>query len=212
MSEQASAPVEEQEEEEFGGVDEEALERRSIALSKVVQFGDPILKSRGTPITEFDDDLRADISRMFSLMYDAMGVGLAATQVGLLKRFLVFQSNADAEPSALVNPEIEWLSDQSNTVEEGCLSLSRVVVDVERPLHIRVTGFGQHGEPLLIEASGLEARVLQHEIDHLDGVLMLDRTNRAQRKGALRALRNSESYAPPGSDDDDAEEDGVGEA
>jgi hypothetical protein len=110
---------------------------------------------------------------------------------------LVLQVGSEAEPTVLVNPEIEWRSDDAATAEEGCLSLPGVVVDVERPLHVRARAVDVRGEPLTIEASGLEARVIQHEVDHLDGVLMLDRTEKDQRKGALRALREGGTYAPP---------------
>jgi peptide deformylase len=134
-----------------------------------------------------------------------MGVGLAATQLGVLRRLLVFQAAPDGEPTALVNPVVEWSSEQGSIAEEGCLSLPRVTMDVERPLHVRVSGRDAEGEPIEIEASGLEARVLQHEIDHLDGVLILDRTSRDQRKGALRALREGGSYNPP-SEHEDADE------
>jgi len=141
-------------------------------------------------------------------MRDAIGVGLAATQLGKLRRMLVFQVGSEAEPTVLVNPEIEWRSDDLVTAEEGCLSLPGVVVDVERPLHVRARAQDVRGEPLTIEASGLEARVIQHETDHLDGVLMLDRTEKEQRKGALRALREGGTYAPerPEQDGEGAEE------
>ncbi len=174
----------------------ELLERREAALAHVVKFGDPVLKSKASPISEFGPELRAEIERMASIMQDGMGVGLAATQLGVLRRLLVFQAAGDGEPTALVNPEIEWVSEEGAIAEEGCLSLPRVSVDVERPLHIRVSGRDGEGETVEIEASGLEARVLQHEIDHLDGVLILDRTTRSQRKGALRALREGGSYSP----------------
>jgi peptide deformylase len=204
-------PVEERDDElateagEPEGVDQEALERRSAALSQVVKFGDPVLKSNASPVTVFDDELEAEAERMIGLMRDAIGVGLAATQLGVMRRLLVFQAGSEATPTALVNPEIEWLSDDRVIADEGCLSLPRVVVEVERPLHARVRGRDIRGESLLLEASGLEARVLQHEIDHLDGVLIVDRTERAQRKGALRALREGTAYAPPHADDDQAE-------
>jgi peptide deformylase len=178
-------------------VDAELLERREAALAQVVKFGDPVLKSVASPVREFGPELRAEVERMIAIMRDGMGVGLAATQLGLLRRLLVFQAGPDSEPTALINPEIEWQSQKVVVVEEGCLSLPRVSMDVERPLHARVTGLDVDGEPVRIEASGLEARVLQHEIDHLDGVLILDRAPRPQRKGALRALREGESYSPP---------------
>jgi peptide deformylase len=188
-------------------LEDRLIERREAALAHVVKWGDPILKSKASPIAAFGPELRAEVERMIAIMRDGMGVGLAATQLGVLRRLLVFQAGPDSEPAALVNPEIEWSSDEEAIAEEGCLSLPRVTMDVERPLHIRVSGRDAEGEAIVIEASGLEARVLQHEIDHLDGVLILDRTERAQRKGALRALRGGESYHPPSEhEDDDADE------
>ena len=178
-------------------IDEEALERRREALAELVQFGDPVLRSKASPVEEFTDALRDELQRMFGLMQDAMGVGLAANQVGTLRRYLVFQAGSDAEPRALVNPRVEWTSEETEVAEEGCLSIPRVSIDVERPVHARVSGQDEWGEPVEIEASGLEARVLQHEIDHLDGVLILDRAPRSQRKAALRALRRGEAYHPP---------------
>jgi peptide deformylase len=174
----------------------ELAERREVALAQVVKFGDPVLKSRASPVTDFGPELRAESERMIAIMHDALGVGLAATQLGVLRRMLVFQAGPDSEPTGLVNPAIEWLSEEAVLAEEGCLSLPRVAMDVERSLYVRIGGFDVEGEPLTIEASGLEARVLQHEIDHLDGVLILDRAPRAQRKAALRALREGTSYSP----------------
>ena len=176
--------------------DEETLERRRLALGEVRQFGDPVLKSKASPVTEFGPKLRDEAERMLALMDDALGIGLAATQLGLMRRLLVFQAGPDAEPRAIVNPEVEWTSEDQVTAEEGCLSLAQVIVDVERPLHARISAVDLEGEPLSIEASGLEARVLQHEIDHLDGVLILDRTERRQRRAAMRALRSGEHFEP----------------
>jgi peptide deformylase len=178
------------------GLDQEALDRRNAALAEVVKFGDPVLKSAASPVAEFDDRLAEEAERMVGLMRDAIGVGLAATQLGLLRRMLVFQVGSEVEPTVMVNPEIEWRSEDSVTAEEGCLSIPGVVVDVERPLFVRARAVDAHGEPFTVEASGLEARVIQHEVDHLDGVLMLDRTEKDQRKGALRALREGGTYAP----------------
>ncbi len=177
-------------------IDEETLRRREAALAQIVQFGDPVLKSRASEVTDFDQALSDEIERMVELMKDGLGVGLAATQVGKLRRLLVFQTNADAVPQELVNPEIEWLSEETEEAPEGCLSIPRVIVEVDRPLYARVRGKDRHGTGVLIEASGHEARVLQHEIDHLDGVLILDRTEKKQRKGAMKALRRGESYSP----------------
>jgi peptide deformylase len=185
---------------------EEEIRRRDEALARVVTYGDPLLRSRASEIREFGSELGADAERMIAIMRDAMGVGLAATQLGVLRRLLVFQAGADATPTAVANPVIEWSSDEFATAVEGCLSLPRVVMDVERPLYVRVSGADIGGNPVLIEASGLEARVLQHEIDHLDGVLILDRTEREQRKGAMRALREGTSFAPDHAEDDDGED------
>ncbi|HEX4731090.1 MAG TPA: peptide deformylase [Solirubrobacterales bacterium] len=200
MSDEQAVDANENEEEELH---QKLLERREAALAYVVKFGDPVLKSRASPVHEFGPELHAEIERMIHIMQDGMGVGLAATQLGVLRRMLVFQAGSDNEPTALINPKIEWMSDDLAIAEEGCLSLPKVTMDVERPLHARFTGRDVEGEPVVIEASGLEARVLQHEIDHLDGVLILDRTTRQQRKAALRALREGESYHPPGEDEDD---------
>jgi len=177
-------------------LDDEARERRRAALAQMRTFGDPVLKSPASPVTEFDGRLAEEVERMVGLMHDAIGVGLAATQLGIMRRLLVFQAGPDAPATPLINPEIEWRSDEEATAEEGCLSIPGVVVDVDRPLHVRVRGVDASGEALLIEASGLEARVIQHEVDHLDGVLMIDRTTREQRKGALRALREGTTYSP----------------
>ena len=147
-------------------------------------------------MTDFGTELEREAERMIGLMQGALGIGLAATQLGLMRRLLVFQAGPDAEPRAVVNPEVEWTSEELVVAEEGCLSLADVIVDVERPLHARITAVDLAGAPMLLEASGLEARVLQHEIDHLDGVLILDRTERSQRRAALRALRNGEHFDP----------------
>ena len=167
----------------------EVAERRRAALAHVRQYGDPVLRSEARPITEFDDTLRAEIAQMGSLMTDALGIGLAATQVGMLRRLLVYRVEHDSPVNALVNPVIEWSGSEKETMEEGCLSLPGVMVDVERPVRVRVRARDGHGDELVVEASGLEARVIQHELDHLDGTLILDRTSRDQRKEAMRALR-----------------------
>ena len=128
---------------------------------------------------------------MGELMDDALGIGLAATQLGVMHRVLVYRVDPDAPLGVLVNPEIEWRGEEVETLEEGCLSLPGVGVEVERPVHVRVRAQDENGAPLVVEASGLEARVIQHEVDHLDGVLILDRTSRDQRKQAMRAMREA---------------------
>ena len=199
------APAEEQlPEEHETQLDDEGRERRRAALAQVRSFGDPVLNSRAAPVTIFDDELTAEAERMFEIMRHAHGVGLAATQLGTLRRLLVFAAGPDATPVAVANPVIEWSGAEQEVAEEGCLSLPGIVVDVERPVHTRVSGVDTSGRPLVIEASGLEARVLHHEIDHLDGTLILDRTERGQRRAALRALREGTTFRP-GSDESDEE-------
>ena len=172
-------------------LDPETLARRRAALRHVRKFGDPVLRTKARRVDRFDEDLREEIERMGALMHDAYGIGLAATQVGILHRVLVYRVEPDSPVNALVNPEIEWSSKDKEWAEEGCLSLPAVHVDVERPVYVRVRAQDGDGEEVLVEASGLEARVIQHEMDHLDGVLILDRTTRDQRKEGMRALREA---------------------
>jgi peptide deformylase len=174
-------------------LDPEVAARRAAALAHVRTFGDPVLRTRARPVEQIDDALRAEIARMGALMNDALGVGLAATQLGVLHRLLVYRVQQQAPVVALINPEIEWRGDEEEIAEEGCLSLPAVLVDVERPVHVRVRALNEEGEEIMVEATGLEARVIQHEIDHLDGVLILDRTTRDQRKEAMRALREAQA-------------------
>jgi peptide deformylase len=176
-------------------LDPEVQARRAAALAHVRKFGDPVLRTRARPVERFDENLRSEVRRMGELMNDALGVGLAANQVGVLHRVLVYRVQQQSPVNALINPELEWAGDEAETMEEGCLSLPTVLIDVERPIHVRVRGFDEHGEKLVIEASGLEARVIQHEMDHLEGVLILDRASREQRKAAMRALRESQQAA-----------------
>ena len=203
----ATEPIEPEgpDDEHAPALDPETQERRRMALAQVRRFGDPVLRSPASPVSDYGPELARDAERMVGIMRDALGVGLAATQLGVVRRLLVFQAGPDATPSAVANPEIEWRSeDDVEAAEEGCLSLPGIVVAVERPVHIRVSGRDMSGEPLRIEASGLEARVLQHEIDHLDGVLMIDRADREQRGAALRALRDGTSYSPEPDDENGA--------
>jgi peptide deformylase len=176
-------------------LDPELAQRRAAALARVRKFGDPVLRTRARAVERFDEALRSEVEGMGALMGDALGVGLAATQVGVLHRVLVYRVQHQAPVAALVNPEVEWTGKELETMEEGCLSLPSVLVDVERPVHVRVRALDERGEPLVVEASGLEARVIQHEIDHLDGVLILERTSREQRKEAIRTLREAEQAA-----------------
>jgi peptide deformylase len=170
-------------------VDPELIARRDAALAHVRKFGDPILREKARAITVFDDALLAEVGRMGQLMHEGLGIGLAATQVGALRRLLVYRVQHEGPINALINPEIEWHSREEDIAPEGCLSLPRVHVDVERPTHIRVRAQNPTGAWISIEASGLEARVIQHEMDHLDGILILKRTSREERKQAMKTLR-----------------------
>ena len=173
-------------------IDPELLARREAALTHIRQFGDPILRTKARRVDHFDAALRAEVERMGRLMNDAIGVGLAAPQAGVSHRLLVYRTEPDSPVQALINPEIDWASRDKEWMEEGCLSLPGVHVEVERPIHVRLRALDAGGDPIFIEASGFEARVIQHEVDHLDGVLILDRTTRDQRKEAVRALRERE--------------------
>jgi peptide deformylase len=181
--------------EEMPALDPEVEARRIAAMSFIRRLGDPVLKSRATAVDRFDESLRRQVGRMAGLMSDALGVGLAAPQLGVSQRLLVYRVGPDAPIVALANPEVEWASEERELLEEGCLSIPGIVVDVERPVYVRVRAQDESGEPRSVEASGLEARVIQHEMDHLDGVLILDRTSREQRREAMRALREAEQRA-----------------
>ena len=172
-------------------LDPEVAARRARALAHVRKFGDPVLKARAVPVERFDAELRTEVARMAELMGDAIGIGLAATQVGVMHRLLIYRIGQDAPLAVLVNPELEWSGKEREGAEEGCLSLPGLHVEVERPVYVRVRASDERGEALLVEASGLEARVIQHEIDHLDGVLMIDRIPREARKQAMRELREA---------------------
>jgi peptide deformylase len=174
-------------------LDPELEARRVAAMSFIRRYGDPVLKSRATPVDRFDETLRNQVARMAGIMRDAFGVGLAAPQLGISQRVLVYRVGPDAPVIALVNPEVEWRGDDSEPMEEGCLSIPGIEVDVDRSVHVRIRAHDEHGDERMVEASGLEARVIQHEIDHLDGTLILDRISREARKEAMRAIREMES-------------------
>jgi peptide deformylase len=176
-------------------LDPETRARRDAALRHVRKFGDPVLRATALAVDRFDESLLAEIERMGELMHDALGIGLAATQLGVLHRVLVYRAYSDDPVTALVNPVIEWSGEELEALEEGCLSLPGVHVEVERPAEVRVRARDGHGEEIVVEAKGLEARVIQHEIDHLDGILILDRITREQRKQAMRAMREAVTAA-----------------
>jgi peptide deformylase len=173
-------------------LDPETIARRDAALRHVRKLGDPVLRATAVLVDRFDDALSAEIERMGLLMSDALGIGLAATQIGVLHRVLVYRTDAEHDITALVNPVLEWSSEDTDIAEEGCLSLPGVHIEVERPAQVRVRARDAAGAEVLVEAEGLQARVIQHEIDHLDGVLILDRVSRAVRKEAMRAMREAQ--------------------
>jgi peptide deformylase len=166
----------------------EAEARRQLALSQIRQYGDSALRLKAHEVTEFDDDLRRLVDRMILLMHDAQGVGLAATQVGVLRRLFVYEPDEDG-PRAIVNPVIVERVEETASEEEGCLSLQGVRVPVERSLHVVLEGKDPNGEDVRFELDDYPARVVQHELDHLDGVLIIDRTDDEHRKEALSTLR-----------------------
>jgi peptide deformylase len=184
-------------------LDAETRARRDAALAHVRKLGDPVLRATALPVERFDDALRAEAERMDELMQAALGVGLAATQVGILHRLLVYRAYPEDPTTALVNPVLEWVSDELEAAEEGCLSLPGIHVEVERPARVRVRARDTDGAELLVEAEGLQARVIQHEIDHLDGVLILDRISREARREAMRALREGRGSAAGSGDRED---------
>ena len=179
-------------------LDAQAEAKRRLALAQIRQYPDPVLRLEAQEVQEFDDDLAQLVDRMKRLMQDARGVGLAANQVGVLRRVFVIQEAEDAEPRALVNPVIVQRSEETEADDEGCLSLgaASVIVEVERPTTVVVEATSPAGDDLRIEAEGLEARVIQHELDHLDGILIIDRTSPEQRREALAKLRPQPVLGP----------------
>ncbi len=150
-------------------------------------FGDPILKTRAAPVEDFDEPLRRLAEEMLATMREQEGVGLAANQVGRLKRILV--AALEDDEYVVVNPVIKAAAETTETGSEGCLSIPGIQVEVERPVAVTLSGKDASGRPIRIEAEGLLARIFQHEVDHLDGVTILDRTDRDSRKAAMREWR-----------------------
>lgn len=179
-------------------LDAEREARRRTALAQIRQYPDPVLRMRANEVEELDDSVASLVERMTALMQEARGVGLAAPQVGVLRRVLVYQTSDEDPVVALVNPELVSTSEERESAEEGCLSLgaATVVVPVERATSLTVEGTSPAGESLTVEAEGLEARVIQHELDHLDGVLIVDRTVPDERREALAHLRPQPILGP----------------
>jgi peptide deformylase len=187
--------------EEHGQVREEQLDpereaRRRLALAQIRQYPDPVLRMRANEVERFDDDLRRLVERMTSLMQDANGVGLAGTQVGTLQRVFVLQPTAEGEPRALVNPIVAETSDETVSDDEGCLSLIGLTIPVERALTLAIEAKDELGGDVRLELEGHAARVAQHELDHLEGILIIDRTTPEARREALGLLRPEPVLGP----------------
>ena len=181
-------------------LDAEREARRRLALAQVRQYPDPVLRMKANDVEEIDESVTGLVERMKGLMSEARGVGLAAPQLGILRRVLVYQAGEEESFVALVNPRVVQSGEELVADDEGCLSLgaATVIVEVERPATVVVEGKSPEGEDLRIEAEGLEARVIQHELDHLDGVLIIDRTSPEQRREALAKLRPQPVLGPSG--------------
>jgi peptide deformylase len=179
--------------------------KRERAYALIRQWGDPVLRERARPVEEFDDAFAQQVSELVQVMRDAEGAGLAATQVGSLRRVFVYRlpdDEEDAPARVVVNPELVSSSEERESALEGCLSLGKagVHVSVERPRAVVMDAVDSRGEPQRIEATGIHARILQHELDHLDGVLMLDRTIPEHKRAAIRALNHGEPWRPEPTD------------
>jgi peptide deformylase len=165
-----------------------------MAIRPIRLFGDPLLRTKAAPVTDFDAELRALVADLTDTMLEAPGSGLAAPQIGVGLR--VFTYNVEDEVGHLINPALE-LSDETQLGPEGCLSIPELTFDCVRALRTVARGFNMYGDPVTIEGSDLLARALQHETDHLDGVLFVDRLDRETRKLAMRAIREAEWSGAP---------------
>lgn len=191
QAEHLDEPVEDEAEDEGRPSPEERREWRVAALRLVRQYPDPALRNAGTAVAEVDDEVQRLAERMLDVMERAHGVGLAAPQLGILRRILVYRASDEDEPKVLINPELVERSDETEVGTEGCLSLlgGELQVPVARHLRVRVSGRDASGDEVDVDVEGFEARVIQHEIDHLDGILIFDRAEDQERREALRELR-----------------------
>ena len=181
-------------------LDAEREARRRAALALVRQYPDPVLRMKAKEVGELDEAVSDLVTRMTTLMDEARGVGLAAPQVGILRRVLVYRTGEEEPLVALINPRLVSSGDELEVADEGCLSLgaASVVVEVERPTTVTVEALDVGGKEVRIDAEGLQARVIQHELDHLDGILTIDRTTSEQRREALGQLRPQPVLGPIG--------------
>ena len=165
-----------------------------MAIQPIRLFGDPVLRKPAIEVVDFDKDLRRLIEDLTDTMLAAPGAGLAAPQIGVGLR--VFTWNVEGQVGHLVNPSLE-LSDETQDGAEGCLSLPELTFDCKRALSVVARGFNMYGDPVTVEGSELLARAIQHETDHLDGVLFVDRLDHETRKAALKAIREAEWFGLP---------------
>ena len=170
-------------------LDPEAEARRQLALSQIRQYPDPVLRMRAREVEEFGGDLEGLVERLTHLLKEANGLGLAATQIGVLRRVFAFLPDPEKDPLIVVNPTFAETSEERESDTEGCLSLQGVVIPVERHVSLTLQGKDEQGKDVRYELEGLPARIAQHELDHLDGVLILDRTTPESRREALGLLR-----------------------
>ncbi len=165
-----------------------------MPLQPIRLFGDPVLRTPAAPVTTFDKELRTLVADLTDTMMDAPGVGLAAPQIGVSLR--VFTYWVDDVVGHLINPSLD-LSDEEQDGEEGCLSLPGLLYDTKRAMRVVAKGMNEHGEPMVIEGSELLARCVQHETDHLDGILFIDRLDPVTRKLAMKEIREAEWFGQP---------------
>ncbi len=170
-------------------LDAEGEARRRLALAQIRQYPDPVLRMKAREVEEFDADLGKLVERLEHLLREANGLGLAATQIGVLRRVFAFLPDREQDPVVIVNPSFSATSDERESDSEGCLSLQGVVIPVERHVSLTVEGKDPAGADVRLELEGLPARIAQHELDHLDGMLILDRTTLEGRREALAILR-----------------------
>jgi peptide deformylase len=184
----AQQPDEPAEEVERYELTPQERERRERAIAQITQLGDPVLRTKALAIHDFDAELLSLGAHMVALMDDAIGVGLAAPQIGRPLRLFVYRHDGDGDARAIVNPVVEPITEETDVMDEGCLSIVGIQVPVERPVAVRVRGHHLDGTPIDEEVTGFSARIIQHENDHLDGVLILERTTPEARRAALKEL------------------------
>ena len=172
-----------------------------MSIRPILTAPDPRLKAVSEPVSRVDGDIRKLIDEMLESMYAAEGIGLAAVQVGVPRRVLVMdlaQKEGRRAPRAYINPKILWASEETEIVQEGCLSVPDIWEDVERPSRIRAEFLDRDGKPQTLEADGLLATCLQHEMDHLDGILFVDHLSKLKRSIALRKLQKAKRLQKAG--------------